>query len=52
MKRPSLNELFRDVTGKAMRNHQYKLKEVGNHLGLCYSAISVIAERVDRGNKP
>ncbi len=59
--RPSLKELFRDVTSKAMRNecihaavrtHQYKLQEVGDHLGLCYSTISVIAKRVDERNKP
>ena len=58
--RPSLKELFQNVTSKAMRderihnavrNHQYKLKEVGDHLGLCYSTISVIAKRVDESNK-
>ena len=58
--RPSLKELFRDVTDKATRNecihaavrtHQYKLQEVGDHLSLCYSTISVIAKRVDESNK-
>jgi hypothetical protein len=35
----------------AVRDHQYKLKEVGDYLGLCYSTISVIAKRVDESNK-
>jgi len=54
--RPTLKELFADVSDKATRNelihravriHQYRLKEVGDHLGLCYSTISVIAKRVE-----
>ena len=58
--RPTLEELFADATDKATRNelihsavrtHQYRLKEVGDHLGLCYSTISVIAKRVDESNK-
>ncbi len=58
--RPSLEELFRDVTDKATRNerihsairkHQYKLREVGDYLGLCYSTISVIAKRIDEDLK-
>ena len=58
--RPSLEELFADVTDKSTRNerihasvrkHRYKLKEVGDHLGLCYSTISVIAKRVDESNR-
>ena len=58
--RPSLKELFANATDKAsrdqlihsaVRRHQYKLKEVGDHLGLCYSTISVIAKRVDETNK-
>ncbi len=58
--RPTLEELFADVTDKATRNqlihtavraHQYRLKEVGDHLGLCYSTISVIAKRVDENRK-
>lgn len=58
--RPSLKKLFSGVTDKATRNerihaavreHQYKLKEVGDHLGLCYSTISVIAKRVDEREK-
>lgn len=35
----------------AVRSHQYKLKEVGDHLGLGYSTINVIAKRVDESNK-
>jgi len=59
--RPSLEELFDGVTGKqarnerihkAVREHQYRLKEVGDHLGLCYSTISVIAKRVDEESGP
>jgi putative transposase len=58
--RPMLEELFAGVTDKSMRNerihdavrkHQYKLKEVGDHLGLCYSTISVIAKRVDEARQ-
>jgi putative transposase len=54
--RPTLDELFDGVTDRptrnerihvAVRTHRYKLKEVGDHLGLCYSTISVIAKRVD-----
>ena len=53
--RPSLEELFSDVTDKAARNericqavrvHHYTLREVGDHVGLLYSTISVIAKRV------
>jgi putative transposase len=59
--RPTLDELFADATDKptrnerihtAVRDHQYKLQEVGDHLGLCYSTISVIAKRVEEGRKP
>ncbi|MCK4570812.1 transposase [Candidatus Bipolaricaulota bacterium] len=59
--RPSLEELFPNVTDKATRNERihvavrkylYKLQEVGDHLDLCYSTISVIAKRVDESNKP
>lgn len=59
--RPKLEELFADVPDKptrnerihaAVRKHQYKLKEVGDHLGLCYSTISVIAKRIDESRKP
>ena len=59
--RPTLEELFVGVVDKATRNerihtavrkHQYKLQEVGDHLGLCYSTISVIAKRVDESSKP
>jgi len=54
--RPSLDELFRAVKGRAMRNeriheavrmHQYTLSEVGEFLGLAYSTISLIACRVE-----
>lgn len=54
--RPSLDELFRAIKGRAMRNeriheavrtHQYALSEVGEFLGLAYSTISLIARRVD-----
>ena len=53
--RPSLEELFGDVTDKATRNeriyqavrvHHYTLREVGDHVGLLYSTISVIAKRI------
>lgn len=59
--RPSLEELFADAADKptrnkrihaAVRKHQYRLKEVGDHLGLCYSMISVIAKRIDESGKP
>ncbi len=59
--RPSLDELFDGVTDKqtrnqriheAVRKHEYRLKEVGDHLGLCYSTISVIAKRVDEARGP
>jgi putative transposase len=52
--RPSLAELFADVSDKATRDeriyeavlcHHYKLREVGEHLGLHFSTISVIAKR-------
>jgi len=59
--RPTLEELFADITDKptrnerihaAVRKHRYKLKEVGDHLGLCYSTISVIAKRVSESGEP
>jgi len=58
--RPSLEELFRDVTDKATRNeriyqavrvHHYTLREVGDCVGLLYSTISVIAKRVHEATK-
>jgi REP-associated tyrosine transposase len=58
--RPTLEELFINVTDKSTRNkrihlavrrHEYKLKEVSDFLGLCYSTISVIAKRVDEEEK-
>ena len=53
--RPSLEALFSDVTDRrtrnqrihaAVRDHHYTLQEVGDHLGLHFSTISVIAKRV------
>ena len=53
--RPSLEELFRDVSDKVTRNeriyqavrvHHYTLREVGDYVGLLYSTISMIAKRV------
>ena len=58
--RPTLEELFFGVSDKTARNerihlavreHEYKLKEVGDHLGLRYSTISVITKRVDESKK-
>jgi len=58
--RPSLQELFADVTGRTTRNeqiyqavrvHRYTLKEVGGFVGLRYSTISVIAKRVHQRNR-
>ena len=52
--RPSLKELFADVSDKATRNeriyqavrvHHYTLREVGDFVGLLYSSISMIAKR-------
>ena len=59
--RPSLNKLFSGINDKptrnerihaAIRTHQYTLQEVADHLGLCYSTISVIAKRVAESTKP
>ncbi len=53
--RPSLEELFADVSDKTTRNeriyqavrvHHYTLREVGGFVGLLYSTISMIAKRV------
>ena len=58
--RPTLEELFLDVTDKptrnerihlAVRKHEYRLLEVGDFLGLCYSTISVIAKQMDEIKK-
>ena len=58
--RPTLEELFVNATDKATRNesihsaartHQHKLREVGDHIGLCCSTINVIAKRVDESNR-
>jgi len=58
--RPTLEELFAGVADKTSRNkrihtavrkHQYKLKEVGDYLGLCYSTISVIAKGIDEADE-
>jgi putative transposase len=59
--RPTLDELFDDATDKPTRNqhiyeavrlHGYRLKEVGDRLGLCYSTISVIAKRIAQDREP
>jgi hypothetical protein len=59
--RPSLKELFVDVTDRATRDeqicqavrvHHYTLKEVGELVGLRYSTISVIAKQIDERKKP
>jgi putative transposase len=59
--RSTLDELFDDATDKLTRNqriyeavrlHGYRLKEVGDHLGLCYSTISLIAKRVAQDREP
>ncbi|MBE0634678.1 transposase [Candidatus Bipolaricaulota bacterium] len=53
--RPSLEDLLSTVSDKASRDeliyratriHHYKLQEVGDHLGLHFSTVSVIASRV------
>jgi len=55
--RPRLETLFQGVKDKptrdariheAMRTHGYTLREIGEHLGLYYSTISVIAQRVEK----
>lgn len=54
--RPSLAALFAGVEDKrerderihrAVRSHEYTLKEIGDFLGLYYSTIGVTAKRVD-----
>jgi REP element-mobilizing transposase RayT len=59
--RPTLDELFEGALDKptrnqriyaAVRQHGYRLKEVGDHLGLCYSTISIIAKRVEQEREP
>ena len=59
--RPSLEELFADVSATATRNerihqavrvHHYTLREVGDFLGLYFSTISVIAKRVAETKTP
>lgn len=56
--RPSIEEIFQDVASKpdrdariysAVRLHHYRLQEVGDHLGLHFSTISVIAKRQATG---
>ena len=58
--RPSLQQLFVDVTDKTTRNeqiyqavmvHHYRLREVGEFIGLRYSTISVIAKRAHHQRK-
>jgi len=52
--RPTLEELFSNICDKQARNqcihdtvrkHHYTLQEVGDHLGLHFSTVSVIAKR-------
>lgn len=54
--RPSLEELFADVTDRetrderiheAVRVHGYRLSEVAAHVGLLYSTVSTIAKKVE-----
>ena len=58
--RPTLEELFTDAADrrarnlrihKAVREHHYTLQEVGDHLGLHFSTISVIAREVAEGSQ-
>lgn len=58
--RPSLKDLFADISDEVTRNEQihqavrvyrYTLREVGDYLGLHFSTISVIAKRVDEVKK-
>jgi len=49
--RPTLETIFRDNERdigifKAFRNHGYRLKEIGDFLGLHYSTVSGIAKRI------
>ncbi len=59
--RPTLESIFADVVDipsrneciyEAIRIHQYRLKEVGDFLGLYYSTISAIAKRVTESDIP
>ena len=59
--RPTLESIFADVGDVQSRNqciyeatriHQYRLKEVGDHVGLYYSTISAIAKRVTQSGMP
>ena len=54
--RPKLPDLVRETANKKLRNrqihhavraHRYTLQQVGDHLGLHYSTISVICSRLD-----
>ena len=45
---PVRNECIYEAT----RIHQYRLKEVGDHLGLYYSTISAVAKRVAESDIP
>lgn len=58
--RPALEKLFVDATDKltrneaihtAVREHEYRLKDVGDFLGLSCPTISVIAKRVEQSLK-
>ncbi|MBE0636155.1 transposase [Candidatus Bipolaricaulota bacterium] len=59
--RPTLETIFAGVVDIPTRNkgiyeatriHQYRLKEVGDFLGLYYSTISAIAKRLAESNTP
>ena len=58
--RPSLDDLFADVSSKEMRDdgiyrairqYYYRLREVGDYLGLHDSTVSVIAKQIARGEE-
>lgn len=58
--RPSLDELFSGMSDRATRNeliylatrtHHYRLQDVGDHLGLHFSTISVISNRMAKINQ-
>jgi putative transposase len=58
--RPELDKLFEGVKDKKTRNqrihravraHEYTLKEAGEFLGLSYATISVVARLIDKEEK-
>jgi|GEM_PF-6959803 len=36
------------VRAETVRKHPHRLKEVGDHLGLCFVTISIITKHVDK----